>query len=144
MRFQLWPTLVLRRPKKSRSGHFRSGVRKSWRPWLEGLETRLAPSCTIGVVRDVLTVDCDNSGTSTLVINDQAHSANSTYTLTAFSVARPGRTIFFGSRAMNFVTLNGGSGTNTYNVMDTGAIDLTTLNTGTRVGGDTDVVNVMA
>src|SRR5437667_12911329 len=67
MRFQLWPTLVLRRPKKSRSGHFRSGVRKSWRPWLEGLETRLAPSCTIGVVRDVLTVDCDNSGNTVTV-----------------------------------------------------------------------------
>src|SRR5262245_10426948 len=197
MQSSWWPTLVARRPKMSRPGRSRSGVRKAWHPWLENLETRLAPSCTSGVLGGVLTVNCDNAdntvtvdhagstttvngvpfadaaftsirintgtgrdtvnlnatparpttvnevpggivavllsptahnldtiqGTvtvngvgffSNLVINDEAHTANTTYTLNAASVVRPGHTITFG--AVGFVTVNGGGGANTYNV----------------------------
>ncbi len=77
------------------------------------------------------------SGVDSLVINDQADAtAGETYTITATSINRF-NPINFGA-LMKFVTLNGSNGTDTYNVTGTGAIDLTTINTGS--GHDT--VNV--
>src|SRR5262249_42127985 len=79
-----------------------------------------------------------NTGTDTLNLNDQGNSANQTYALTATSVARTGAaTINFGT-LINFLVLNSGSGSNTYNVATTGANNRTTLNT----GNGNDVVNV--
>jgi len=73
------------------------------------------------------------SGTDTLVVNDEAQPNPRTYTMTATSISRF-NPINFGT-LMNFVTLNGGSGANTYNITGTGGINLTTLNTGS--GNDT-------
>ncbi len=82
------------------------------------------------------------TGTDTLNINDQAHNISATYTLTASSVARPGAaTITYGSLPMNFVTVNVGGGHNTCNVTNTGALNLTTLNT---VADADAVINVEA
>jgi hypothetical protein len=73
------------------------------------------------------------SGVDALVVNDQANSNPHTYAMTATSVSR-GNPINFGT-LMNFVTVNGGGGANTYNITGTGGINLTTLNTGS--GNDT-------
>ncbi len=81
-------------------------------------------------------------GTDTLNINDQSHNISATYTLTDSSVARPGAaTITYGSLPMNFVNVTVGGGHNTCNVTNTGALNLTTLNT----DADADaVINVEA
>jgi hypothetical protein len=83
----------------------------------------------LDAIQGTVTVN-GGAGTSSLTINDQAHAADSVYTLTASSVARAGHTINFGSLPISFVTLNGGSGNTTYNVTGTGATSLTSLNTG--------------
>src|SRR5262249_3815448 len=82
-----------------------------------------------------------NAGSDTLVINDQNNAASQTYTLTATALARTGAAAINFGTLTNLITLNGGSGTNTYNVVTTEAYDLTTLNTG---AGDHDVGNVEA
>ena len=69
-------------------------------------------------------------GTDSLNVNDQAQPFNQTFTLASGSVSRSGAApITFGS-GINFVTVNAGSGDNTFNVSGTENIFTTTLNTG--------------
>lgn len=75
-----------------------------------------------------------NAGTDRLNLNDQGDVTDNTYTLQANSVARTGGpTISFAT--LENLVLNGGTGTNTYNVNATGATISTTVNDGT--GGAT-------
>jgi hypothetical protein len=79
------------------------------------------------------------AGNEVLVVSDQSNSSNLTYTMTATSLSRPG------AAAINYVlmtsvTLNGGTGSDTYNVNGTGGLNFTTLNT----GSGPSVVNVIA
>jgi hypothetical protein len=75
------------------------------------------------------------TGAETLVVYDQNNAANQSYTLAATSVTRTGAAAVNFAPQMNYVTLNGGSGNNTYSVTGTGAVLGTTLNTGN--GADT-------
>jgi hypothetical protein len=95
----------------------------------------------LDAIQGAVTVD-GGTGTDTLNVNDQSHNISATYTLTASSVARPGAaTITYGSLPMNFVNVNVGGGHNTCNVTNTGALNLTTLNT---VAAADAVINVEA
>lgn len=77
------------------------------------------------------------SGTDTLVINDQLDpAAGETYAMTATSISRF-NPINFGT-PMNFVTLNGSNGMDTYNVTGTGGVNSTTI----RTGGGKNTINV--
>ena len=59
-----------------------------------------------------------NGTTNALVLDDQANTANSTYSLTSSTVTRTGAaTISYAS--VDSVTLNGGSGNDTYNIQGT-------------------------
>jgi hypothetical protein len=78
-------------------------------------------------------------GSNTLDIDDTSNATNTTYTITSSSVARTG------SAAVNYrnitnLVINGGSGTNTYNVLSTQSLYPTSLNSGSGV----DTVNVQS
>jgi hypothetical protein len=81
-----------------------------------------------------------NSNFSTLNVEDQANSASNVYTMTPglVSVARPnvGRVIY---GTLDNLVVDGGSGDNVYNILNTQFGTNTTLNT----GGGNDVVNVL-
>jgi hypothetical protein len=75
-------------------------------------------------------------GTGTMVVNDQAASANLGYTLTGSTVTRDSSaTISFSS--IQHVSINGGTGTDSYNIINTQATNPTTLNTDTGVAAVT-------
>jgi hypothetical protein len=79
------------------------------------------------------------TGKDILTINDGNNAVEHTYQLTSGSVSRDGSgTITFNKLAT--LTVNGGSGDNTYNILNTAAAIATTLNTG---NGD-NAVNVLA
>jgi hypothetical protein len=78
-------------------------------------------------------------GTDSLNVNDQANSGFQMFTMDAISVRRSGSaTISYGQGSIANVTINGGSGNNTYNVSDIAHLYTTTLNT----GNGHDTVNV--
>src|SRR5262249_8943584 len=79
------------------------------------------------------------SGSNTLTIDDRSNAANTTYTITGSSVARTGSAAITYLNITNLV-INGGSGTNTYNVLSTPNLYPTSLNTGSGV----DTVNVQS
>jgi hypothetical protein len=107
----------------------------------------LSPTAqNLDTLQGAVTVN-SGGGTDTLNVNDQAnHADQQTYTLTATSLARPGAaTVTFNlndvHRADSFV-VNGGQGDrNTYMVVNTPNIFLTTLNSGR---GSDNTVNVQA
>jgi hypothetical protein len=77
-------------------------------------------------------VKINGNGSDTLIVNDQNDNFSDTYTLTSSSITRP----FFAGitySGVSAVTVNGGSGAETYNVKSTGAPLM--LNTGS--GNDT-------
>jgi len=78
-------------------------------------------------------------GSDTLNIDDRSNAANTTYTITGSAVARTGSAAITYLNITNLV-LNGGSGTNTYNVLSTPSLYPTSLNTGSGV----DTVNVQS
>jgi acrosin len=81
----------------------------------------------------------NGGGTATLTVNDQASGASQTFSMTASSVSRLGSPLISYGPGINQVSLNGGSGNNTYNVTGTSPFSSsTTVNT----GGGSDVVYV--
>jgi hypothetical protein len=76
-------------------------------------------------------------GTDSLNVFDQSNGANQDFTLAATSVARFGAAPITFGPAMKFITVNGGNGNNTYNVLGT-ALNGETLNT----GNGHDAINV--
>src|SRR5262245_44795054 len=217
MQSSWWSSLVSRRPRASRPGRGRS-----WRPLLEGLETRLAPACTSRLVGFFLLVSCDNNPTNTVTVehpgttttvngvpfaddtfnsitigmgtgggivnlnatptrptavtgsspdggalhvrlspfarnldtirgelsvrgggslatlelNDQANPLSAVYSVTTAQIGRPFRTFTYS--AVAFFVVNGGSGSNTYNVISSGS------GVHVNAGSGTSVVNVEA
>jgi hypothetical protein len=80
------------------------------------------------------------SRTDTLIVNDQTASIGTTWTLTGTSVQRGAAApITFNAGGINFVTLDGSTHNNIWNILDTEFGSTTTVNTG---AGD-DIVNVM-
>jgi hypothetical protein len=75
-------------------------------------------------------------GPSALVFNDQANRFNTTYTITATAVNRPGWTFTYAGVVS--LTFNGGSGSNVYNVRSTAVGTTTYLN----AGPNSDVFNI--
>jgi hypothetical protein len=63
-----------------------------------------------------------------LVFNDQANLFNTTYTITAATVNRPGWTFVYAG--VNSLVFNGGQGNDVYNVLSTALGTATTINTG--------------
>jgi hypothetical protein len=78
------------------------------------------------------------AGVDTLNVNDTTNANTQTFTLTDTTVQRQGSALITFGHNINFVTINGGSGNNTYNVVNTEPQYLSTINTGS--GHDT--VNV--
>jgi hypothetical protein len=76
-------------------------------------------------------------GSNTLNIHDEANATKTTYTITSSSVARTGSAPVSYFLMTNLV-INGGSGANTYNVLNTQDLYPTLLNTGSGI----DTVNV--
>jgi hypothetical protein len=76
-------------------------------------------------------------GSNTLNVDDGPNSANTTYTVTGSSVARTGSGAVTYSNIRN-LSITGGSGNNTYNVLSTPSLYPTLLNTGSGV----DAVNI--
>src|SRR5262249_8407183 len=78
-------------------------------------------------------------GTDSVTLHDQGTTTPQTYTVKADTVRRDSGPLFVSFDAsLEKLTVNGGSGGNTFNVQDTSKNAVTTLNTGT--GADT--VNV--
>jgi hypothetical protein len=76
-----------------------------------------------------------NGGGGKLYVHDEANAANAEWTMTAGSVQRTGSaTVEFTWLAV--LTVCGGSGANTYDVIDTGASTLTTINGGNGDAGN--------
>jgi hypothetical protein len=86
-----------------------------------------------------ITANGGTAGLDVLNVNDQANAANTTYTLTATSVMRPRTGGVFYNNLLNNIAVDGGSGTNSYTVTGTGAVNATTLNTGDGVNDTIDV-----
>jgi hypothetical protein len=79
------------------------------------------------------------SGTDTLDVNDQTTATAKTWTLADNSVQRADSApITYPIGLIDFVNVNGGTGNNTYNVLDTEFFGITTVHTGPGV----DAVNV--
>jgi hypothetical protein len=79
-------------------------------------------------------------GVDTLNVNDQTTATAQTFTLTGTSVQRSGSAPITFSGGINFVNVNGGTGSNTYNVLNTEVFWTTTVHTGSGA----DIVNVLA
>jgi hypothetical protein len=75
-------------------------------------------------------------GPTAAVFNDQANPFNTTYTITDFTVSRPGWTMVYAGLVS--LTFNGGSGNNVYNIFSTAFGTATTINAGIR----NDIVNI--
>jgi hypothetical protein len=80
------------------------------------------------------------AGTDTLNVFDQSNPRDDTYTMNAGSVTRTGSALISYGNAFDFMNINGGSGTNTYNVNGTMFNPGTTLATGP--GNAVNTVNV--
>jgi len=107
MQSSLWFLSGSRRSGLSRPGRRQSEGRKSARPWLEGLESRLTPDSTIHIVSGVLTVDCDNA-VNTVTVDH----AGSTTTVNG----QP-----FADASFNSIRINMGTGGGTVNLNATPA-----------------------
>jgi hypothetical protein len=79
-------------------------------------------------------------GVDTLNVNDLASTTGQTFTLTGSSVQRSGSAPITFPFGVNFVNVNGGSGANIYNIINTEAGFATAVNT----GAGSDTVNVLA
>jgi hypothetical protein len=77
-------------------------------------------------------------GSNTLNIDDESNTADTTYTVTASSVARTGSGAISYSGGITNLVLTGGSGNNTYNIASTPSGSTTTLHTGNGI----DSINV--
>ena len=88
-------------------------------------------------IQGAITVQA-GAGTDSLNVNDQSIAVTQTFSLGASSVSRSGAAAITYGSGINFVTINGGNGNNTYNVGGTEAIFATILNT----GNGHDTVNV--
>jgi N-acetylneuraminic acid mutarotase len=114
--------------------------------------TNIQVTCDAGT--DILTVDYQYGnplpsgglnylpgiGVDTLNVNDLASTTGQTFTLTGSSVQRSGSAPITFPFGVNFVNVNGGSGANIYNIINTEAGFTTTVNT----GAGSDTVNVLA
>jgi hypothetical protein len=69
-------------------------------------------------------------GTDYLYVNDQSITTPQTFTMGANSVTRGGVAVISYNIGINYVTINGGNGANTYNVLGTESFYHTILNTG--------------
>jgi hypothetical protein len=75
-------------------------------------------------------------GPSGLIFNDQANLFNTTYTITATTVSRPGWTFTYAG--VTSLVFNGGNANNVYNVLSTALGTATTINAGVF----NDVINI--
>jgi hypothetical protein len=75
-------------------------------------------------------------GPTALIFNDRANAANTTYTITATAVSRPGWVFAYAGIAS--LVFNGGNGNDVYNIIGTALGTATTVNT----GGGANSVNI--
>jgi hypothetical protein len=103
------PSLGRRSTKRASGRSRRHGSRACGRrlraqPWLEALELRYAPTCSIGIQSTVLTVTCDNSGNTVTVDHDS---------VTSFTTING---LKFADSAFTSIKINGGLGHDTDNM----------------------------
>src|SRR5262249_22529848 len=72
----------------------------------------------LGTIQDPVTVH-GGSGSDTLVVEDENNGASTSYAITGSSVSRPGSAVISYDNISSLLSMRGGRGNNTFNVLGT-------------------------